>query len=67
MCNIESIVAVAREHIRPYLAYLLGLIDLLERIGLYVPLGSVSSMLLFGLTRTTDLYTLHSEVEITGC
>ena len=66
VCNIESIVAAAGEHIRPYLAYLPGLIDLLGRIGLYVPLGSVSSMLLFGLTRTTDLYTLHSEVEITG-
>ena len=37
VCNIESIVAVAREHIRPYLAYLLGLTDLLGRSGLYVP------------------------------
>ena len=37
MCNIESIVAAAGEHICPYLSYLLGLIDLLERIGLYVP------------------------------
>ena len=37
MCNIESIVVVAGEHIHPYLAYLLGLIDLIGRIGLYVP------------------------------
>ena len=37
MCNIESIVAAAGDHIRPYLAYLPGLIDLLGRIGLYVP------------------------------
>ena len=37
MCNIESIVAAAGEHIRPYLSYLLGLIDLLRRTGLYVP------------------------------
>ena len=36
MCNIESIVAAAGEHIRPYLAFLLGLIDLLGQIGLYV-------------------------------
>ena len=34
---IEAIVAAAGEHIRPYLAYLPGLIDLLGRIGLYVP------------------------------
>ena len=37
MCNIESIVAAAGEHIRPYLAYLPGLTDLLGRTGLYVP------------------------------
>ena len=37
MCNIESIVAATGEHIRPYLAYLPGLTDLLERTGLYVP------------------------------
>ena len=37
VCNIESIVAVAGEHIRPYLSYLLGLTDLLGWIGLYVP------------------------------
>ena len=37
MCNIESIVAAAGEHIRPYLAYLTGLIDLLRRTSLYVP------------------------------
>ena len=37
MCNIESIVAAAGEHIRPYLAYLPGLTDLIGRIGLYVP------------------------------
>ena len=36
MCNIESIVVVAREHIRPYLSYLLGLTDLLGQTGLYV-------------------------------
>ena len=34
--NIESIVAAAREHIRPYLSYLPWLTDLLEWIGLYV-------------------------------
>ena len=28
--------AAAREHVRPYLAYLLGLTDLIGRIGLYV-------------------------------
>ena len=37
MCNIESIVATAGEHIRPYLAYLPGLTYLLRRTGLYVP------------------------------
>ena len=37
VCNIESIVAAAGEHIRPYLSYLPGLIDLLGRAGLYVP------------------------------
>ena len=37
MCNIESIVAAAREHIRPYLAYLPGLVDLIGRTRLYVP------------------------------
>ena len=37
VCNIESIVAAAGEHIHPYLVYLPGLIDLLERTGLYVP------------------------------
>ena len=37
MCNIESIVAATREHIRPYLAYLPGLTDLLGWTSLYVP------------------------------
>ena len=37
MCNIDSIVAAAEEHIHPYLSYLLGLTDLLGWIGLYVP------------------------------
>ena len=37
VCNIESIVAVAGEYIRPYLSYLPGLTDLLGRTGLYVP------------------------------
>ena len=37
VCNIESIVAAAGEHIHPYLAYLPRLIDLLGRTGLYVP------------------------------
>ena len=37
VCNIETIVAIAGEYIRPYLAYLLGLTDLLGWIGLYVP------------------------------
>ena len=37
VCNIEFIVTAAREHIRPYLAYLPGLIDLLGWTGLYVP------------------------------
>ena len=37
VCNIETIVAVAGEHIRPYLSYLPGLTYLLGRIGLYVP------------------------------
>ena len=36
VCNIESIVAAAGEHICPYLAYLPGLTDLLGWIGLYV-------------------------------
>ena len=36
MCNIESIVAAAGEHISPYLAYLVGLTDLLGRTGLYI-------------------------------
>ena len=37
VCNIKSIVAAVGEHIRPYLAYLLGMIDLLGRTDLYVP------------------------------
>ena len=37
VCNIESIVAVAGEHIRPYLLYLPGLTDLIGRTRLYVP------------------------------
>ena len=37
VCHIDSIVAVAREHIRQYLSYLPGLTDLLGWIGLYVP------------------------------
>ena len=37
MCNIEFIVAAAGEHIRPYLAYLPGLTDLIGWTGLYVP------------------------------
>ena len=37
LCNIESIVAAARKHIRPYLTYLPGLTYLLRRTGLYVP------------------------------
>ena len=37
VCNIETIVAVAGEHICPYLAYLLGLTDLLGWTSLYVP------------------------------
>ena len=37
VCNIETIVAAAGEHIHPYLSYLPGLIDLLGRTGLYVP------------------------------
>ena len=37
VCSIEAIVAAAREHIHPYLAYLLGLTDLIGRTGLYVP------------------------------
>ena len=34
VCNIDSIIAAAGEHIRPYLSYLLGLIDLLGRTDL---------------------------------
>ena len=37
MCNIETIVAAAGEHIRPYLSYLPGLIDLIGWTDLYVP------------------------------
>ena len=37
VCNIESIVAAAGEHICLYLSYLPGLTDLIERTGLYVP------------------------------
>ena len=37
VCHIDSIVLAAGEHIRPYLAYLLGLTDLIGRTGLYVP------------------------------
>ena len=37
MCNIETIVVAAGKHIRPYLAYLPGLTDLIGRTGLYVP------------------------------
>jgi len=38
VCHIDSIVAAAGESIRPYLAYLLGLIDLIGRTGLYASL-----------------------------
>ena len=37
VCHIDSIVAAAREHICPYLAYLPRLTDLIGRTGLYVP------------------------------
>ena len=37
VCNIESIIAAAGEHIRPYLSYLPGLTNLLGWTGLYVP------------------------------
>ena len=37
VCHINSIVAVAGEHIRPYLTYLLGLSGLIGRSELYVP------------------------------
>ena len=37
VCHIDSIVAAAREHIRPYLTYLLGLSDLIGWTRLYVP------------------------------
>ena len=37
VCSIESIVAAAGEQIRPYLSYLLGLIDLLGQTSIYVP------------------------------
>ena len=37
VCSIESIIAAAGEQIRPYLSYLLGLIDLLRWTGRYVP------------------------------
>ena len=37
VCNIESIVAAAREHNRPYLSYLLGLTDLIGWTSMYVP------------------------------
>ena len=65
VCNIESIVAAAGEHIRPYLSYLPGLIYLDGQDCMF-HLGSISSMLLSRLTRSTDSYTLHLVVEITG-
>ena len=37
VCHIDSIVTAAGEHIRPYLAYLPGLTDLIGWTGLYVP------------------------------
>ena len=37
VCSIKAIVAAAGEHIRPYLAYLSGLTDLIGRTGLYGP------------------------------
>ena len=37
VCSLESIVAAAGEHIHPYLSYLLGLVDLIGRTGVYVP------------------------------
>ena len=36
VCSIESIVAAAGEHIRPYLTYLPGLTDLIGWTGVYV-------------------------------
>ena len=37
ICSIEAIVVAAGEQICPHLSYLPGLIDLLGRIGRYVP------------------------------
>ena len=37
VCSIKAIVVAAGEHICPYLAYLLGLTDLIGQTGLYVP------------------------------
>ena len=37
VCHIDSIVAAAGEHIRPYLTYLPRLSGLIGRTGLYVP------------------------------
>ena len=35
--SLESIVAAAGEHIRPYLSYLPGLTDLIGQTGVYIP------------------------------
>ena len=64
--NIEAIVTAAGEHIRPYLAYLPGLTDLIGRQDCMYHLGFGSSMLRSILTRIITLYTLHLEVETTG-
>lgn len=36
VCSLKAIIVARREHIHPHLTYIQGLIDLLERSGLYV-------------------------------
>ena len=66
VCHIDSIVAAVGESIRPYLAYLSGLTDLIGRTGLYVPSWVRQFYASHFVDRIITLYTLHSEAEITG-
>ena len=67
VCSLEAIVAVVGEQIRPHLNYLPGLADLLGWTSQYIPSWvRECSILPYGLTRGTGLFTLPSEAMTTG-
>ena len=66
VCHIDAIVAAAREHIRPYLAYLPGLTDLIGWTRVYVPSWVHQFYASLYIDPQLDIFTLHSEAETTG-